>query len=191
MFTLRPCPRRVPESPVARRRRGRVPAVHNEPATTPQGFLASGPSGETLFGLAAALQMLAIAPLCLRFACPEHGCMRLGGEVSVDGCHGHGSQCWSIATFREHGYSIRIRTNASRHDSKQEPYAVAPHVRICAGGVERSSSQPRPAHRSLGSLKPALRASKRTGLLTVTARQGMQGRSSDPFWPAQNDVSPP
>lgn len=73
--------------------------------------------------------------------CPVHGCMRFGGGVSVDGCPGHGSQCWSIATFRRHGYSLRIRINASRHDSRQEPYAVVPHVRICAGGA---GSNPRP-----------------------------------------------
>lgn len=50
----------------------------------------------------------------------------------------------SSATFRGHGCSTRIRINASRHDSRQEPYAVVPHVRICAGGGERSSSLPRP-----------------------------------------------
>ena len=36
------------------------------------------------------------------------------------------------------------RASASRHDSRQEPYAVVPHVRICAGGGEQSSSLPRP-----------------------------------------------
>ena len=63
----------------------------------------------------------------------------------MEGCLEPGSQCWSIATFRGHGYSIRIRINASRHDSRQEPYAVVPHVRICAGGGEQSPSLPRPA----------------------------------------------
>lgn len=33
-----------------------------------------------------------------------------------------------------------IRINALRHDSRQEPYAVVPHVRICAG----AGSNPRP-----------------------------------------------
>jgi hypothetical protein len=32
----------------------------------------------------------------------------------------------------------------SRHDLRQEPYAVVPHVRICAGGGEQSPSLPRP-----------------------------------------------
>jgi hypothetical protein len=38
-------------------------------------------------------------------------------------------------TSRESETSIPIQTSASRHDSRQEPYAVIPHVRICAGGV--------------------------------------------------------
>lgn len=44
--------------------------------------------------------------------------MCFGGGASEDECLGHGSQCWLIATFRGHGYSIRIRINASRHDSR-------------------------------------------------------------------------
>ena len=36
---------------------------------------------------------------------------------------------------------------SSRHDSRQEPYAVAPHVRICAGGGGQPPSLPRsPSH---------------------------------------------
>ena len=34
--------------------------------------------------------------------------------------------------------------SALRYDSRQEPYAVVPHVRICAGGGEKSPSLPRP-----------------------------------------------
>ena len=78
--------------------------------------------------------------------CPGHGCMRFGGGVSVDGCLGPGSHALSSATFRGRGYPTRIRINASRHDSRQEPYAVVPHVRICAGGGEQSPSLPRPEY---------------------------------------------
>jgi hypothetical protein len=52
-----------------------------------------------------------------------------GGAASVDVCLGRGSGGW---------------TPTLRVDSRQEPYAVVPHVRICAGGGERSPSLPRP-----------------------------------------------
>ena len=58
--------------------------------------------------------------------------MRYDGAGSVDECPGPGSGVWSIATSRGLGCSTRIRINALRHDSRQEPYAVVPHVRICA-----------------------------------------------------------
>ena len=64
------------------------------------------------------------------------GCMLCGGVVSMVGCPGLGSGESSRATFHSFGYFIRTRANASRHDSRQEPYAVVPHVRICAGGGE-------------------------------------------------------
>ena len=31
-----------------------------------------------------------------------------------------------------------------RHDLRQEPYAVVPHVRICAGGAGQPASLPQP-----------------------------------------------
>ncbi len=34
-----------------------------------------------------------------------------------------------------------------RHDLRQEPYAVVPHVRICAGGGGQPPSLPRPPKR--------------------------------------------
>jgi ParB-like chromosome segregation protein Spo0J len=43
----------------------------------------------------------------------------------------------------------RMRTITSameRSDPRWEPYAGKPHVRICAGGEEQSSSLPRPRH---------------------------------------------
>jgi hypothetical protein len=64
------------------------------------------------------------------------GYMRYDGGGSVDECPGLGSGVWSRATSRGHGCSTHIRINALRHDSRQELYAVVPHVRICAGGEE-------------------------------------------------------
>jgi len=32
-------------------------------------------------------------------------------------------------------FATRTRTASDRHDPRQEPYAVAPHVRICGGGL--------------------------------------------------------
>ena len=64
------------------------------------------------------------------------GCMLCGGVVSMVGCPGPGSNDTLHATFHSFGCFIRTRTSASRHDSRQEPYAVVPHVRICAGGEE-------------------------------------------------------
>ena len=64
------------------------------------------------------------------------GCMRCRGVVSMVGCPGPGSGESSRATFHSIGCFTRTRASASRHDSRQEPYAVVPHVRICAGGGE-------------------------------------------------------
>ena len=52
-----------------------------------------------------------------------------------------GSATSSIATSQKSGFSIRTRTNASRHDSRQEPYAVILHARLCAA---RARGNPRP-----------------------------------------------
>ena len=68
----------------------------------------------------------------------------------LDVCPGPASDAWSSATSRGPGCSIRIRINASRHDSRQEPYAVVPHLRICAGGGEQSPSLPRPHKQEFG-----------------------------------------
>src|SRR5665811_2111225 len=40
---------------------------------------------------------------------------------------------------------ILIRPRVLRHDSRQEPYAAIPQVRICAGGVRQPASLPRPS----------------------------------------------
>lgn len=82
-------------------------------------------------------------------------------RCELDGHRGRSNlQCWSIATFRGYGSSTHIRINASRHDSRQEPYAVVPHVRICAGGGEQSPSLPRPVHCS-GNVKHHVQATCR------------------------------
>ena len=49
----------------------------------------------------------------------------------------------SIATPQKSGFSIRTRTNASRHDSRQEPHSVILHARLRAGGTR---GNPRPYH---------------------------------------------
>ena len=72
------------------------------------------------------------------------GCMLCGGVVSMVGCLGPGSGATSHATFHSFGCFTHTRASASRHHSRQVPYAVAPHVRICAGGEKQSSSLPRP-----------------------------------------------
>jgi len=66
--------------------------------------------------------------------CLGRGYMRYDGEGSVDECPGSGSGAWSNTTYRGPGCSTRIRINALRYDSRQEPYALVSHVRICAGG---------------------------------------------------------
>src|SRR5436853_7017720 len=50
-----------------------------------------------------------------------------------------------VSTSRHAGFCIPIRRSASsRHDLRQEPYAVTLHVRICAGGGQQWPSLPRP-----------------------------------------------
>jgi hypothetical protein len=58
-----------------------------------------------------------------------------------------GPRCASmpLATFPSFWCFTHTRTSASRYDSRQETYAVVPHVRICAGGGEQSLSLPRPS----------------------------------------------
>jgi hypothetical protein len=42
-------------------------------------------------------------------------------------------------------FHVRARTRALCHDPRQEPYAVIPHVRICAGDEGQPASLPRPS----------------------------------------------
>lgn len=69
---------------------------------------------------------------------PRLGCMRCAAVVSMGGCNGADCAGMSHATFLCCGCCTRtpksVSTLASRHDPRQEPYAVVPHVRICAGG---------------------------------------------------------
>jgi hypothetical protein len=51
------------------------------------------------------------------------------------GSTGRGSIVLPVNTSRHAGFCIPIRRSDSlRHNLRQEPYAVALHVRICAGG---------------------------------------------------------
>lgn len=54
----------------------------------------------------------------------------------------------SCRPLPSHGFGCYtpIHISALRHDSRQEPYAVMLHERICAGGRERSPSLPRTLH---------------------------------------------
>ncbi len=75
-------------------------------------------------------------------------------EVNGTGSTGPVSIASPVSTFRHAGFCIRIRRSASlRHDLRQEPYAVTPHVRICAGGGQQWPSLPRPKN-SLIALMP-------------------------------------
>lgn len=47
-------------------------------------------------------------------------------------------------------------TSASRHDSRQEPYAVIPPVRICAGGGWQQPSLPRPSIPTVAGPSPSV-----------------------------------
>ncbi|HMO45854.1 MAG TPA: hypothetical protein PKB14_07455 [Rubrivivax sp.] len=70
-------------------------------------------------------------------------CPRQGDSTGADAPHARADpEGRPFAAFRGHGYSIRI--NASRHDSKQEPHVVVPHVPICTGGGEQSRFLRRP-----------------------------------------------
>src|ERR1700730_3404951 len=66
-------------------------------------------------------------------------------EVNDTGSTGLVSIASPVSTSRHAGFCIPIRRSASlRHDLRQEPYAVTPHVRICAGGDQQWPSLPRP-----------------------------------------------
>ena len=66
--------------------------------------------------------------------------------ANVTGYAGSASIALPASTFRHAGFDILIQRSVfSRHDLRQEPYAVAPLVRICAGGVQQWPSLPRPA----------------------------------------------
>src|SRR5712691_1427534 len=66
-------------------------------------------------------------------------------EVNDTGSTGLVSIASPVSTSRHAGFCIPIRRSASsRHDLRQEPYAVTLHVRICAGGGQQWPSLPRP-----------------------------------------------
>src|SRR5438105_7021872 len=72
-------------------------------------------------------------------------------EVNDTGSTGLVSIASPVSTSRHAGFCIPIRRSASsRHDLRQEPYAVTLHVRICAGGGQQRPSLPRPYARRLG-----------------------------------------
>ena len=69
----------------------------------------------------------------MRCAAPG-GTLCFGG-ASDTGCPGSASIGLSTATYRTVESFIRTRRSGFiRHDLRQEPYAVIPLVRICAGG---------------------------------------------------------
>jgi len=74
----------------------------------------------------------------------------LGGMLCCAGVNGTSSTGLAslaspVGTSRHAGFCIPIRRSvSSRHDLRQEPYAVALHVRICAGGGQQWPSLPRP-----------------------------------------------
>jgi hypothetical protein len=83
----------------------------------------------------------------------------------------HGANHAPRPPTRSHLPSLSILA-ACGQDLRQEPDAVIPHVRICAGGAERSASLPRPlkigiGHTALGNEElslPRLRRQGRTAL---------------------------
>jgi len=88
--------------------------------------------------------------------------MRCGGVVSIVGCHGPRSVASSLGTSRWCGSFTRTRTSVSRHDSRQEPQAVVPLVRICAGGGAPFPSLPRAPPRRIRP-RPLLRVDLHRG----------------------------
>ena len=69
----------------------------------------------------------------MRFA--AHGGTPCFGGASGTGCPGSASSGSLTATYRTVGSSILTRRSGfMRHNLRQEPYAVIPLVRICAGG---------------------------------------------------------
>jgi hypothetical protein len=55
--------------------------------------------------------------------------------ASATGYAGSASTVLPVSTFRHAWLDILIQgSDSSRHDLRQEPYAVTPLVRICAGG---------------------------------------------------------
>jgi hypothetical protein len=76
------------------------------------------------------------------------GGMPCRAEVNGTGSTGLDSIVSPVSTSRHAGFCIPIRKSVSlRHDLRQEPYAVAPHVRICAGGGQQWPSLPRPVQK--------------------------------------------
>src|SRR6516162_155854 len=86
------------------------------------------------------------------------GGMLYCGVVNGTGSTGLVSIDSPVSTSRHAEFCIPIRRSASsRHDLRQEPYAVALHVRICAGGGQQWPSLPRPVNHSAPSGPPAIR----------------------------------
>jgi len=78
-------------------------------------------------------------------------------RTEAKGNAGQQRTLWTLcqdARVTDAGRMRTIATAMERLDPRWEPYAGKPHVRICAGGEEQSSSLPRPrfsrrAHASL------------------------------------------
>ena len=68
---------------------------------------------------------------------------------------------------------IRTGTSASRYDSRQEPYAVVPHVRICAG----AGSNPRP-YRDPSAARRCMNSSGDITKCVVPSRHGVLSLST-------------
>src|SRR5262244_3125333 len=69
------------------------------------------------------------------------------GRVSCNVCSGHSAGPSISPKQRAHGSELHGYPMPRRpitFDPRQEPDAGKPHVRICAGGEEKSSSLPRP-----------------------------------------------
>src|SRR6516165_1789566 len=77
--------------------------------------------------------------------CAALGDMLCCGEASAIGSGGIDSTGSPLALYRTRESCIPTRSSGSmRHNLRQEPYAVVPLVRICAGGGGQLPSLPQP-----------------------------------------------
>jgi hypothetical protein len=67
----------------------------------------------------------------------------------------HGEVGEALATEYKDMSPLPVGTDA-RHDPRQEPDAVTPHVRICEGGSPQGLSLPRPIRREAARLCPLI-----------------------------------